>query len=505
MCNLWPGTRCYTDTNDVYEDKIKKADKIKGKFGEDSYEYKIASAHVEVALKKRDATKEGIAQLVKRIENENDVRDLRARLAVAERTYKMQTSALLEVKNGRAELIGVLAPNPDGYFTENELKTIVGSEREYKERSAQRYNSQVSNKTTDKAYATFCDDIEYRLKKQHNGIIPEDKLEALAQLRTMSPPDSVNFGAYKDIERAVQKSKEALQSEISKVAALQGVDKLTAESFYDGYRRQYIKEFAELPKTDQPNPPKSWVRGEFGHAGYKNDFTSNFAPNDPASLYAIYRLRSDSNAIPEKYKTHLDVASIDLETAGPEGPDGLRPEKGRIIEVGVVSYDAKTNKETGRYSQLIRPESLFLKRHGTGAMHVHQITPEDLAEKPAWETVKDDTRKALEGKVLLAQNARFEKSWLAYHGDPIFIGSLPIVDTLDMARKHLDIPDHKLSSICANVGVAYTDGHRATHDARVTGEAYFSLIKHIERIWKKKPSRANAPALKSLPKLSRIL
>lgn len=505
MCNPRPGTRCWTDTDDNYNEKIKKAEEVKAEFGEESFEYTVASASVAVALKKRDATKRGIENLQQRIEEENNVQDLRARLVVAERTYKMQTNALAEIKNGRVDLMATLTPNPDNYFTQEELRSIVESERDYKERSAHRYNAQVSNRTSDKTYAAFCDDIEYNLKKINKGKLTEDQANALAQLRTMSAPDSVTFSAYKNMEDAVRRSRIALKSEINNVAALQSVDKSTAERFYDGYRRQYIAKFAHLPEKDQPNPPKHWVKGEFAYAGYKNDFSSNFAPSDPASLYAMYRLRSDPNAIPEKFKTKLNIASIDLETAGPEGKDGLKPEKGRIIEVGIITYDSATKKEISRYEQLIKPESLFLRKHGTGAEHVHHISVEDLADKPAWETVREDVQNELKGKTLLAQNATYETTWMSHHGDPIAISSLPVIDTLDLARKHLDLPNHKLESICKTVGVPYTDGHRATHDAKVTAEALFKLQQHIVRTWNKKPSRASAPSLKQLPKLSRTL
>lgn len=505
MCNAYPGTRCWKDTDDKYGEKVQEAETAKEAFGDESYEYSVAAERVAIAEQRRDATKEGIKRLRNLIETENNVAPYRARLAAAERTYAMQTNAAAEIKNGRAKLIATLAPNPDNYFSPEELDSIVEAQREYKERSAHKYGSTPTVRMTPKTYQVFCDDIAYRLRKEHKGKIPAEQQEALTALRAMTPPDSVNIGAYKDMESAVERSRKALTSEISKIAALQNVDRGTAERFYDGYRNQYLKDYSHLDPKDQPNPPKHWVKGEFKFAGFKKDFSSNFAPSDPASMYAVFRLRSDPQAIPDKYKTVKEIASIDLETAGPEGREGLQPQNGRIIEVGVVSYDPVSKKETGRYEQLIKPEHMFLKKHGTGAEDVHHISVDDLADKPAWETVKNDTVGALNNKVLLAQNSSFEISWLKHHSDPAFISALPVVDTLDIAKKHLDIPNHRLSSICKNVGVEYTDGHRATHDARVTGEAYFKLLKKIEREWRKKPARAQAPALKTMPTLSRTL
>ena len=61
-----------------------------------------------------------------------------------------------------------------------------------------------------------------------------------------------------------------------------------------------------------------------------------------------------------------------------------------------------------------------------------------------------------------------------------------------MSRRHFDLPNHKLETICGQVGVPYTDGHRATHDAEVTGQAFFKVRKVLQRSWDSKPARRNA-------------
>lgn len=504
MCNPYPGTRCSTDTRArvvAYEEKLKDA---KDKFGEGTHEYNKIAGKLEVLRKEYDATEQGMKDLQHLIENDTNVREYRIRLEEAERTYAMQKNALHEIQNGRQALISQISPNPDGFFDEKEMLTITEASREYNERMAQRYGTEVKT-ATDNAYNKFLDNAESRLKAEYGDNIPADKLAALQQLREMDAPDNINLKAYDTMENNVVRAREALKTQIDAAAALQDVDASTAAAFYEGYREQYNKKFAHLPPSERPDPPAAWVRGDFGQSGYTKDFDSSFAPRDDASLYAIYRLRSDPNAIPEKFKTYKDIASIDLETSGPEGKAGLDPKNGRIIEVGIINYDGKTGKETSRYSQLIKPEHLFLEKHGTGAEDVHKISVADLADSPAWETVKDDVYKELDGKILLAQNSKFEKGWLSHHGDGMLINSLPIVDTLDIARKHLNLPNNKLNTICNEVGVAYTDGHRATHDALVTGSAYFRLRKYINRQWRKKPSRAAAPALTNLPKISRFI
>lgn len=504
MCKPYPGPRCSTDAKkrvELYKNKLTEAET---KYGVDTHEYNKVAAKLNELNKQYDATPEGIKELKERIETENDVRHLRIRLEEAEKTYAMQQNAYFEKTSGRQELIAQLAPNPENFFDEEELITVMDAAREYNERMSIRYGSEVKP-ATDNAYNKFLDNTEARIREENNGELPEDKAVILAQLREMRNPDTINLKTYDNLDNSFNRSREALKTQIANAAHLQNVDIYTATAFYEGYRQQYKDLYAQLPISKQPNPPKTWVNGDYGQSGYMKDFDSSFAPRDNASLYAIYRLRSDPDAIPESFKTYKDIASIDLETSGPEGKEGLKPENGRIIEVGIINYDGRTGEEKSRYSQLIKPEHLFLQKYGTGAVDVHKITVEDLEGKPDWDSVKNDVLQELEGKVLLAQNSFFEKGWLSHHGDSLLIGGLPVVDTLDISRKHLNLPNNKLVTICTEVGVAYTEGHRATHDALVTGEAYFKLRKVVTQHWRKNPTRANAPALKTIPNITRFI
>jgi hypothetical protein len=54
MCNAWPGTRCWGDTNDNYEKKVAEFEEIKKTHSEDSLEYIVAAERVAIALAKRD-------------------------------------------------------------------------------------------------------------------------------------------------------------------------------------------------------------------------------------------------------------------------------------------------------------------------------------------------------------------------------------------------------------------------------------------------------------------
>lgn len=302
-------------------------------------------------------------------------------------------------------------------------------------------------------------------------------------------PDARTFAALKDMDLRVTKAQSALRRQINSAAAFRAVAVDDVEERFHAYRQQYLTEFRGLSAAERPDPPHEWVTGFT-----KKDMMAVSSPTDRATLYAIYRCQADPDAF-EPDPT-VRYASIDLETAGPAGRDGFNPENGAIIEVGIVEYDAFEN-ETGRYSQLIAVPSDIAARCGTGAVEVHGITLDDLRRRPTWAAVAPVISERLNGRVMLAQNARFERGWLAHHMNTQqqdFDRWGPTVDTLCVARQHFSALDnHRLGTICERVGVAYTAGHRAEHDADVAGQAFFRMKRHITDTYLSSPARAHAP------------
>jgi len=496
MCEAWPGPRCSPEMKSKLVSREAKKDETLTKYGEGSFEYIKALAFYDSAQKDYDATPKGLEELETLVlaDPEND--ELLKRLNKAKNTRRSQINAVQEIRNGRQDAITDIHLNMQTFFSKDEMLSIVESTREDQERG----NRTGSGIVTQLEYDRYVNSLEDNLKAIHrdspNGI-PEEAQLALVKLRSMELPDRVNFLSYKNLNKKIDESRKQLDSELVKVAAIQGVTPRIAASFYDAYREQYEMIYSTLPETERPDPPEKWIRGELNFCGYAKDFNSRFAPHDSASVYAMYRLRADSEAIPDYLKKSRVLASIDLETAGPHGGAGFQPQNGRIIEVGIVNY-SRSGKELSRYSQLVRPEQKFLDQHGTGSEEVHNISVEDLKGQPSWEQVRPIALGMLENKLLLAQNASFERGWLKHHGGDETISSLPFVDTLDLSRKHLDLPNHKLETICGEMKVDYKDGHRALHDAEVTAQAYFNLQRHIKKAWRAKGARKSAPIIESV-------
>lgn len=263
------------------------------------------------------------------------------------------------------------------------------------------------------------------------------------------------------------------RGQVAAVSAVRGVSRRQVDEYLLAARAQYAERFAGLDPQDRPDPPAEWVRGFT-----TRNWDTRYCPDDPASLYAFYRAENDPDSFGPEGGRRRRFASVDLETAGPSGRAGFEPENGHIIEVAVSTYD-EHGAEVDSWACLVRPGPEAETTYRTGAVDVHGIEWEDVADAPAWSEVAPQVGGRLQATTLLAQNSPFENRWLDEHmgraGQP-FDRDIPTVDTLKIAQTNFgDLPNHKLATVCEHVGVRYDDGHRAEHDARVAARAYFSI------------------------------
>ncbi len=130
------------------------------------------------------------------------------------------------------------------------------------------------------------------------------------------------------------------------------------------------------------------------------------------------------------------VAVVDLETTGP--PESRSAE---IIEIGLLLLDA--GEETvGIGSALVRPSRPLpaLVRRLTG------LVDDDVVAAPRMIQIRDDVRELLEGRVLIAHQADFERGFLRRDVDSSF-GNARYLDTQEiLALTHPDAPDLRLET-----------------------------------------------------------
>ncbi|MDZ7924243.1 MAG: DNA polymerase III subunit epsilon [Marinagarivorans sp.] len=164
---------------------------------------------------------------------------------------------------------------------------------------------------------------------------------------------------------------------------------------------------------------------------------------------------------------------LDTETTG------LEPKQGhRIIEIGCV--ELVNRRLTGRhYHQYINPERLI----DEGAMAVHGITNEYVADKPVFAAIVDDFRSFIDGAELVIHNAPFDVGFMdsefkrLNRGLGVTSDICTVLDTLAMARFKHPGQKNNLDALCKRYGVdnSQRDLHGALLDAEILADVYLFM------------------------------
>ena len=165
---------------------------------------------------------------------------------------------------------------------------------------------------------------------------------------------------------------------------------------------------------------------------------------------------------------------LDTETTG------LDPTLGhRIIEIAAVEMVNRRFTER-TYHVYVNPE----RDIEAGALEVHGITLEFLADKPKFADVADDFLKFVAGSELIIHNAPFDVAFLnhelAIRNLPgIDTHCTPITDTLKMAKGLHPGKRNSLDALCERYQV--DNSKRALHgallDARLLAEVYLAMTR----------------------------
>ncbi|MBJ18917.1 MAG: hypothetical protein GY910_26715 [bacterium] len=148
------------------------------------------------------------------------------------------------------------------------------------------------------------------------------------------------------------------------------------------------------------------------------------------------------------------VAVVDLETTGL--PDRRSTE---IIEIGLLLLDAE-EETVGVVSTLARP-SRPIPSH---VRRLTGLTDDDFAAAPRMIQVRDTIRSLLEGRVLIAHQVNFERSFLRRDVDSS-LGTALYLDTQDiLSLTHPDAPDQRLETFTQML-LGREEKHRALDDA----------------------------------------
>lgn len=164
---------------------------------------------------------------------------------------------------------------------------------------------------------------------------------------------------------------------------------------------------------------------------------------------------------------------LDTETTG------LEPQLGhRIIEIGCV--ELVNRKLTGRhYHQYIRPD----RDIDEGAIEVHGITNEFLADKPLFELIASDFLDFIGDAELIIHNAPFDVGFINYELERLGkkFGCVEdrcrILDTLALARKKHPGQKNSLDALCKRYEVDNSQRqlHGALLDAEILADVFLMM------------------------------
>lgn len=164
---------------------------------------------------------------------------------------------------------------------------------------------------------------------------------------------------------------------------------------------------------------------------------------------------------------------LDTETTGLEHRQGHR-----IIEIGCV--ELINRKLTGNnFHQYLNPE----REIDQGAMEVHGITNEFLADKPHFNDVAESLIDYLKGAELVIHNASFDVGFIDAEYARLDNGAQAIAevcgvhDTLLQARKLFPGQRNDLDTLCKrfHINNSHRELHGALLDAEILADVYLAM------------------------------
>lgn len=174
---------------------------------------------------------------------------------------------------------------------------------------------------------------------------------------------------------------------------------------------------------------------------------------------------------------------LDTETTGINPADGHR-----IIEIGAL--EMVNQSPTGeQYHVYINPQ----REIDAGAVEIHGLTSEFLADKPAFEEIADGFLEFVGPSQLVIHNAPFDMGFINAELERLGRPAIPMdraTDTLTMARRKFPGAQANLNALCRRFEI--DNSHRDLHGALVDADLLASV--YIELLGGRQPDLSLEPA-----------
>jgi DNA polymerase-3 subunit epsilon len=194
------------------------------------------------------------------------------------------------------------------------------------------------------------------------------------------------------------------------------------------------------------------------------------APNGPLSNFLSVPFPQPDTPIDK-----VPILAVDFETTG------LNPARDQILSVGYISIENDEILVSSAYHQVIRTRGQLAEEN----VVIHQITDDTKSEGKHLHSVIEDLLNALSGKVMLVHFAQIERSFLQRACKQLYgiVPVIPIIDTLDLAKRRLDqrtapySPNElRLFTLRSKHQLPRYQAHNALSDALATAELFFAEV-----------------------------
>lgn len=170
---------------------------------------------------------------------------------------------------------------------------------------------------------------------------------------------------------------------------------------------------------------------------------------------------------------------LDTETTGLTASLG-----DRVIEIGCIEMLSRRVSDN-HFHRYVNPE----RKSEEGALRVHGLTDEFLADKPKFADIAADFLDYVRGAELVIHNADFDVEFLDAELERLGRGRLKehvagVVDTLALARELHPGRRNSLDALCERYAVdnAHRTLHGALLDARLLAEVYLAMTRGQESL-----------------------
>ena len=173
---------------------------------------------------------------------------------------------------------------------------------------------------------------------------------------------------------------------------------------------------------------------------------------------------------PQKWHD-LPLAVLDVETTG------LDPEDHRVTEVGIIHFEQ--GEIVDEYGQLVNPQRPIPEE----STKITGISEDDVADKPTFDEIADEVHSRIQDVGIVAYNLSFDRKFLTMELQRAGLNwpdDAPELDPLIFARQFFKERRRKdLGTVCEILGIELEDAHRATNDARVTGQVLYAFADRL--------------------------